>query len=802
MHDLRFAFRLIRQNWAFSLTVIVILALCIGANTAVLSVVNAAMIRPLDFPDPDRLAQVATFSAENTYSSADGRSWVLIKERVPSIDAAVYGGDFGGGVNLGINGIGTFVKQQRVSAGFFRVLGVAPEIGREFSEMEDRTGGPPVVLLSDSLWRTRFHADPNIIGRGILLRGEPYTVIGIVPPGFRFGGTAADLWTPLKPSTTGEGGGSNYGIIARLKPGVSWAQANSELNALVPELKKQGTYSKDAKVQLGLISLQRAMTEDLREPLKMLWAAVIAVFILGCVNIGGMLLARASGRVGEIATRLALGAPIRRIVRQLLVESTALGLMGGIAGIGVGYLSLRALKVLGAGAFSFLETVTLDWRVLIATLALTILAGIAFGLVPAWQAAHVDLRSAQTGSRTVAGRKRFVSLGALVGGQVALAVPLLIGAGLLLRTFLYLWNLNPGFDPNHVLTAKFSLLDARYQKSANVNRLYNDVIGRLHETPGIEAAAASLSLPYERGLNIGIKLPGEDRSRITNFNYVTPEYFAALRIPLIQGRFFTAADAAGSERVAIVNQAFTKLYFKNGNALGQPIRSGKEQRLIVGIVGDVQQRRAGWGDFGPVAPVPTVLIPAAQASDDFLFVHVWFSPNWIVRSSLSDRQIIAAIENAARSVDPLLPISAFHSINELKSESLTMQRFLAALVNALGALAILLTTLGIYGLIANLVAERTKELGIRLALGSSANEAVWTALRPGLIWVAGGVAIGAAGSFALERLLKSFIYGVRPADPATLLLVAIGLFAATAIASVIPSSRILRLNPADTLRSE
>jgi predicted permease len=807
MHDLRYAFRLIRQNWAFSLTVIVILALCIGANTAVLSVVNAAMVRPLDYPDPSRLASVVSYgkdygTSKDYGSSHDGRTWELIKERVPSIDAAVCGGGFGGGVNMGVNGNGVFVKQQRVSAGFFRVLGIAPKIGREFNDLEDRRGGPSVVLLSHALWQKYFQADPSIVGRGILLRGEPYTVIGVIPAGVHFDGPAADLWTPVRPSKTGEGSGSNYGIVARLKPGVNWTQASAELNALVQELKKQGSYSKDATVHLGVISLQEGITGDLRQPLKMLWAAVAAVFILGCVNIGGMLLARASGRVGEIATRLALGAPIGRIVRQLLVESTTLGLIGGVAGVAVGYASLQGLKLLGANAYSFLDTVTLDWRVLLATLALTIAAGIGFGLVPAWQAAHVDLRSAQTGTRTVAGRKRFISLGSLVGGQVALAVPLLIGAGLLLRTFLYLWNLNSGFDPNHVLTARFSLQDARYATSPKMNRLFDQVIDRMHQIPGIESAAASLSLPYERGLNNGIRLPGQTQSQITDFTYVTPEFFSALRIPLRQGRLFTPSDGPASERVAIVNQAFVSRYFKNGDALGQPLRSGKDQLVIVGIVGNVLEKRAGWGDYGPVAEVATMYIPAAQASDDFLFVHVWFSPNWIIRSSLPEFQIKAAVENATRSIDPLLPMAEFRSINDIKSESLSEQRFLAALVDALGALAILLTTLGIYGLIANLVAERTKELGIRLALGSSTNQAVWTALRPGLLWVCAGVVVGAAASFALERFLKSFLWGVQSSDPTTLIGVAAGLLAATAIASLIPSGKIARLNPADTLRSE
>ncbi len=805
MHDIRYAFRLIRQNWAFSLTVIAILALCIGANTAVLSVVNAAMVRPLPYPDPDRLgAVVAVFPrGENPFeNSVDGVSWELVRDRVPSLDSAVYGGGFGNGVNLGVNGSGAFVHQARVSTGFFRVLGVAPLIGREFSPDEDRDGGPPVVILSHAVWAKYFGQDRNIIGRGIHLRGEPYSVIGVMPAGFRFD-EDADLWTPLKPSKTGEGGGSNYGMIARLRPGANWEQAKSQMALLTDDVRRLASFGKNSGVQLGLAGIQQAMTQDLRRPLMILWAAVAAVFVLGCVNIGGMLLARSSGRVGEIATRLALGAPLSRIVRQLLTESIILGLIGGMAGVLAGWAGLEALRALGAESFSFLKQVDFDWRVLAATLVLTLIAGIGFGLVPAWQASRVDLRSTQTGSRTVAGRKRFVSLGTLVGGQVALTVPLLIGAGLLLHTFLYLWNMNSGFDPNHVLTARFSLQDSRYATSQKVNQLFDQVLARLRETPGIESAAASLTLPYQRALNQGMRLPGMPDSRTTNNVYVTPDFFATFRIPVLQGRVFTPSDSANSAPVAVVNQAFVNFYVKDQGVLGMVMRLGGKPIEIVGVVGDVQEKRAGWGEFGPIAQVPTAYIPAAQTSDGFLrTVHTWFPSNWIVRSPLPDRQVVAAIENAVRSADPMLPMADFRSINDLKAESLTFQKFLAALVNALAVLAALLTTLGIYGLVANLVSERTKELGIRMALGSTTGQAVGIALRPALKWVLAGVVVGIAASLGLERFLISYLWGVKPGDPITLFAVAGGLLLATALASIAPASRIVRLNPADTLRSE
>jgi predicted permease len=799
MHDLRYAFRLIRQNWGFSLTVIAILALCIGANTAVLAVVNGAMLRPLPYPEPDRLTTiVAKFrfeGKEGTADNFDGSAWEAIRDHASSLESTVY--SYGAsGINLGVNGTGVYAKQQRVSAGFFSVLGTRPLIGREFTLDEDRPKGAPVVILSHALWQKFFHGDPGVIGRGILLRGEPYTVVGIMPAGFT-SGFKADIWTPIRPSRTGEGGGSNYHIMARIRPGASWQEASAQLAVLTEDMKKQGVFHKDKNAQLDIVPLLEGRTADLRKPLMLLWAAVGFVFVLGCVNIGGMLLARASGRVGEIATRLALGAPFYRIVRQLLMESTVLGLLGGIAGAVVGWVALAGLREFGAMTFPFLETVTLDVGVLAATLLLTLTAGIAFGLAPAWQATHVDLRSAQSGSRGVAGRKRFISLGALVGGQVALTVPLLFGAGLFVHTFLHLWNLNPGFDPDHVLTAKFSLLDARYQTAAQMTQFYDKVLARLHETPGIEAAAVALSLPYERALNDGVKIPGVERMGITNLTYVTPEYFTAFRIPLLRGRAFSASDSVESAKVCIVNQAFVKRYFKNGDALGQPLSDG----VIVGIAGDVLEARAGWGDAGPVAAMPEVYIPATQ-TPMLSLLHTFMSPSWIVRSSLDGGQVSKAIEAATRSTDPMLPMASFQSVRDLKASSLTFERFLAAIAGTIAALAMVLSAMGIYGLISNLVTERTKELGIRMALGSGVGRAIGVALRPGLIWVLCGVAVGTAAALGFERFLKSYLWGVQPGDPVTLVSVGLGLLLATALASLIPASRIARLNPADTLRSE
>jgi predicted permease len=802
MHDLRYAIRLLARNWTFTLTVTLILALCIGANTAVLSVVNAAMVKPLAYPDPGRLAQVVrmyTRGGDAFQTNVDGYVWELVRDRVPALEIALFRRT-ASSVNLGLNGNGVLVRQQRVSAGFFHVLGVAPAAGREFSREEDRDGGPPAVIISHGLWKRYFSGDPGVIGRAILLRGEPYTIVGVMPAGFEWQ-DQADLWTALRPSTKGEGSGTNYEMIARLRPGVSWQQAQAELALLTHEVRARGYLGSD--VRMGIVGLQEGVTRNLRDPLKILWIAVAALFVLGVVNIGGMLLARSSGRVGEIATRLALGASAARVMRQLLIESVVLSLLGGLAGAAAGSAAVSALRSLGSASFPFLKFVDLDARVLLATLALTLLAGVSFGLFPAWQASRTDLRTAGSGSRSIAGPRRFLSLGVLVGGQVALAVPLLVGAGLLLHTFLYLWNLDPGFDPNHVLTARFSMQDARYATTQKMIRFYNQALARLDSTPGIESAAVTLTLPYERSVNIGFRMPGFADSQHADMIYATPGYFRVLRIPLLAGRVFTDTDTALSDAVAVVNEAFAAQYFKGQQTVGEILRFNGQTVHVIGVVGNIQEKRAGWGDFGPIAHVPTLFIPAAQLSDDASrLLHSFASPSFAVRSSLPGRQLIAAVEDAVRSIDPLLPIAEFRSINDLKLASLDQQRFMAALVDSLGVLAILLTALGIYGLIANLVTERTRELGIRLALGSTAARAIRTVLQPGLVWVLTGTIAGSIASFGLGRFLESYIYGIRSADPVTLGAVAAGIVFVTAVAAAIPASRITRLNPADTLRSE
>ena len=809
--DLRYATRVLRKSPTFSAAAVATLALCIGANTAIFSVVDAVLLRPLPYPQPERLVTVSRFwrekgaSGDNTPQT--GRTWEAVRDGASYLDAAAfsYGAN---GVNFAAGGHVEYVQQQRVSAGFFRVLGIAPLIGREFSADEDRKGGPSVTLLSYALWQHVFRGDPTIVGQAVNLRGEPYTILGVLPANFQ-SGVPADLWTPLRPTRNGEGGGSNYRIVARLRRGATWAQADTQIEAIgAPILKAQGTLD---QARLHLLPLQRGLTEDVRSPLLVLWAAVALVLLIGCVNIAGLLLARAAGRTRELATRMALGSGRAALIRQLLAESVLLGLAGGAAGVALGWLGVKGLKLLAQDSLNIWQALDLNWRVLAATGCASIAAGILFGLYPALVASRLEIRAALgEAGRGVAGARNPWPRRALVASEVALGVVLLVGAGLLIRTFTHLRDLSPGFDAHHVITAQLSLQDARYATSQRVSRLFDQSLSRMRELPGVESAAVTLSLPYERALNTGIRrldgrhLDAENEYQITNFFYVTPEYFRVLRIPLLRGRVFTSADRSTTAPVVVVSEAFVKMYLAGDRPLGRHLDlGGGDRREIVGVVGDIQQK-SGWGeDYGPVAPMPDIYVPAAQTDDKFLqLVHTWFSPSWIVRTAGPPESIIAGMQRALESVDPQLPFAGFHSMEDVRYRALAQERFQAALLGGLAGLALLLAAVGIYGLIANSVAERTRELGIRLALGATVPQAMRAVALPGVALALAGVAAGSVMAGFAAQLLRHLVWGVGPGDPATFVAVGLGLLAVAAAASFLPALRVTRLNPAETLRQE
>jgi predicted permease len=591
---------------------------------------------------------------------------------------------------------------------------------------------------------------------------------------------------------------------------VNWQQAGAALEALSASLPVDRESRSGARGVLRLMPLQEGMTEGLREPLLILWASVGVVLLIACVNIASLLLARGGGRARELATRLALGCGRAGIVRQLLAESLLIGAAGATAGLLLGVAAMRALVRLAEDIFPLWNDVTLDSRVLLATAATAILTSLLFGIAPAIHFSRLDVHQTmvESGGRGHAGRARHWSQRLLVVSEVALGVVLLVSAGLLIRTFTHLRGLQPGFDPENVQTASISLQDVRYEKSDAILRLLDEGARRLRAVDGVLDAAVVLGLPYERVLNNGFhRLDGpnvnDGRNEITNLCYVTPGFFDTLRIPLRKGRLLRDSDSPGAPLAMVVNEAFVKTYLPNQEPVGSHLRTGaKDIWTIVGVVGDVQQR-PGWGSFGPLAAMPLAYVTAGQFPEKaMMMVHTWFTPNWVIRTRQTQPAVLAAIQQTLASLDPLLPVAPLQPISRTQSDALRFERFLMSLLTAMAALALTLASVGLYGLISNSVQERTRELGIRMALGASLRGTVWSVLRPVAWLVAIGLAAGGVLSLFTAKVLKSLLWGVKSSDPWTFAAVGLALLGVAALASLVPTLRIVRLDPAQTLRHE
>lgn len=802
--DVRYAARVLRRTPGFTLTAVTTLALAIGANTAVFSLANALLLKPLPFPESDRLALATlTFASPrgaSTGASIDGATWEVLAATPLAEDAAVFT-NWTAGVNVVVNRQARFVEQQRVGAGFFRVLGRGPIVGREFTTEEDVPGGPAVAVLSHALWSRAFNADPSILGQTILLRGEPWQVVGVMPEGFR--GTAdADVWTPLRPSTTGEGEGTNYAAVVRLPAGMSVDTASAQMPSVEAHF-RAATLPADVSVTLGVKPLADEMRADNREPILMLGGAVATVLVIACVNLAALLLARGGTRSKEIATRMALGSGRRAVVRQLMAESLVLGVAGGTAGVLVGYLGLEGLQVLGGDRFADWQRATIDGPVLAVCAGLSLLTSLVFGLVPAWQASRLDVQAAlvEGGSRSIAGGARHWTRRGLIVAQVALGVVLLVSAGLLVRTFVNLQSLTPGFNPSGLSTGSVSLLDARYPGPAEVNVLFDRTLERLRATPGVQAAAISLGLPYERVLNMGFRYPGEDSGRNASVMYVSPDFFRTFEISIRRGRELLPSDVATSRQVVVVNEAFARLYSKDRDVLGRMVDMSGE-REVVGVAGDVQVQpgfNAGGMVPGPIVSSPTIYLPAAQITKGIVGTHIWFSPVWTVRAS-SPAVAARAIEEAVIGADPMLAVGQIRQMTDVRANATSEHSLLMTLVGALSLVALLLAAVGLHGLIAHSVAERTREFGIRLALGATPGGAVRTVAFSGITLSAIGAVLGLLLALPASTLVSSVLYGVAERDPLTYAGAAVFLFVVAAVASVLPALRILRLDPASTLR--
>jgi predicted permease len=801
--NLRLALRQLARNPGFTATVIVTLALSIGANTAIFSVVNALMLKSLPYPQPDRIGtlfqRVQGQDASGEMRWIDGTQWEHLRDNVPSLTSAVYAA-LAGGANLEAGSQIAYVHAGRVSARYFDVLGVRPAVGRSFSAAEDAPKGPKAAILSYNLWHTIFNSDRNLIGQTIHLKGEPYTVVGILPQDATTP-LNADLYTALQPSPAGEGQGTNFGVIFRLNDGATWQQADSELNrAWAYRISQIESKNPGTKILYFTVPFQKGVTSELRPRAIGLMLSAGFILLIACANLAGLTLVRMNRRLPEIATRLALGASRWQIQRQLWIENLLIACLGGVAGVGIGFAALRGLLSLLPEDFLPVASVPLDIRVLVFTAGITLFTSVLFGMLPAFATSRIDLRSSLA-NRISSSAQSLRIRQILIAGEVALTVMLLAGSGLLIRSLIHLETLPPGFNPNGVMTAKASLDDARYHDPVAFRRLMSDGIDAMQKIPGVESAAVGLTLPYERTLNDGVTLhdgPQTGKSVGTDVVYVTPRFFDVLQMPLLRGRAFTAADGPDTQPVVIINSAFARKFYPGLNPVGLII---DKNALIVGVVSDTQLT-SGLNPTAPIQSEETVYMPAAQVAAPMLFVHVWFQPSWIVRTTGPVNGLTEQMQRALSSAAPGLPFSGFYRMSDLQTKALAMQRIEVALLSTMAALALLLSAVGIFALVASLVTQRTREIGIRIALGSTIRQAMTHVSSSGVSAAAIGVALGLVLCFITLRMMRSVLYGVGVYDAPSLFAVIGTLAAVTLLAAVIPALRIARIDPATTLREE
>jgi len=818
--DVRYAARAVFKNPRFTLVAVAALALGIGANAATFSVVSAVLLQPLPYPDASRLVRVCREFQGNPQcvtSIPKYMTWA----RAQAFDAiAMY--DFEApALNLSGGDRPEQIKGIHVSTNYFRVFGAIPLVGRTFNAEEDRPGGPRVVVVSQRLWQSHFAGDPQIVGKSIALNGDAYVVIGVLPARFR-SDPAADVYIPLQADPNSTNQGHFLGVAARLKPGVTIDQARAEIRILGDQFRSANPRWMGSTEQAGVFRMLDIAVGNVRPALLILLGAVGLVLLIACANVANLLLARAAGRQREIAIRVAIGAGRVQIVRQLLIESLLLALVGAVAGLAVGVWGARLLLTLSPGdlprtgdlAASSFWSVLVDWRLLAFTVGISVLTAVIFGLAPALQLVRTDLGHTLkegSGARGTSNRRAAGTRSGLVIAETALAMTLLVGATLLIRTFMALHDVRPGFDPRGVLTLQTSLAGTRYETTNRVEVLKRAVIDRLNGLPGVEVAATAISLPTEGGVDLPFRVEGRPLQGSDlyhgdeNWRSISPAFFRALSIPVLRGRVFEDRDAAGAAPVVIVNNAFANKHFKGADAVGQRITIGKglgpefedPTRQIVGIVGDVREN--GLDSDAP----PVMYVPNAQVSDALTRLGNSLIPaRWIIKTSGTLSGMPQAIQQAFQAIDPGLPIADVRPMDQVVAQSIARQNFNMVLLTIFGAIALVLAAVGVYGLMSYSVEQATHDIGVRLALGAGRRDILSLVLAHGMKLTGAGLIIGTAAAFAASRLLSKMLYGVTAGDPATYAIVVGALGTIALIACYLPARRAVRVDPIVALRHE
>ena len=793
--DVRYAARRLRASPGFTLVTVLTLGVGIGATTAIFGAVDPILLRPLPYPDADRLAMVLETYPNGGRSGGTFGMYHGLVDRVRTVAAMAVVKEWSPAIAGG--GAPEVLAGQRVSASYLRVLGVAPALGRDFRAADDRPGGPDVAILSDGLWRRRFAADPGIVGRAVSLDGAPYVVIGVMPRGFEnVLAPAAQVWAPLQyDMSQGRAWGHHLRTVARLRSGVTMPSASRELDALgqaVLREQRPETYGRD--LRLVAAPLRDVVTHDARGILLTLLGAVLLVLAIACVNVTNLLLARGVRRRAEFAVRVALGAGGGRLLRQLLTECLLLAGLGGAAGLALALAGVRALVALSPAGLPRVGDIGLSGTVLAFGLALTTLAGLAFGAIPAWQATRGDPRAElERGSHRTTGGHRGARA-TLVAAEVALALVLLVGSGLLLRSLRRLLATDVGFDASDLLTMQVRAAGPRYVDDSAAGRFFRDALDAVRRVPGVTAAAFSTQLPLSGDLDqYGVGVVGEAADRRDgSYRYaVSPGWTEAMRIPLLRGRTLGDGDRAGTPRAALVSVSFARTMFGTSDPLGRQLIVGPASGYaIVGVVGDVTQVSLASGG------ADAVYIPEAQWPPGDAVVTI------AVRARADPAALAPAIRRAIWSVDPEQAVTRVATMDDLVAASEAQRRFTLALLEAFGLAALLLAAAGIYGVLSGSVAERTREMAVRTALGATAGDTVRLVLREGLSLAGFGVGVGLVGAALASRAIAAMLYGVTRLDPVTYAGVVLLLLGTAALACAAPAWRASKVDPAVTLRAE
>jgi putative ABC transport system permease protein len=797
--DVRYGARMLRKQPTFTAVAVITLALGIGANSAIFSIVNSVLLRPLQLKEPDqlvRLYETLPQGGTGSVSFPNLKDWREQSEAFTGI-AAYQLGDF----NLRGPDHPERVNGATVSPDFFDVLEAPPALGRTFREGEDLPGNNRVVVLSNQLWKRNFGGDPAVVDKDIALGGENYTVIGVMPPDFRFPSASTALWVPIVITQNQQSSRGNHFLntIARLKPGVTVEQAQRQMGVIGARLEQQYPDSQ-AKRNILVSSLPEETVARVRPALKILLGAVGFVLLIACTNVANLLLARATARRKEIAIRTALGAGRGRLVRQFLTESVMLSVLGGALGLLMSKWGVDGLVALSAGFLPRASEVTIDGRVVGFTLLLSFVTGIAFGLAPALQVSRTDVQGMlkEGGNAGSSGQRNWLR-SFLVVAEVSLSLVLLIGAGLLIKSFFQLQRTESGLRPDNVLTMRVSLPAARYNTPQTAAGFYRQVLERTSALPGVESAAVVNMLPLQlSGFNGSVSVEGQPppppgQYVLVEFRSASADYFRALGIPLVAGRFFSEQDAENSAPVVIINQEFANKLFPNEDPIGKRIRAqSNDWQTVVGVVGNVKQ----WRLTRP--PSPEVFIPYTQAA----YAGLIQSMSLVVRGKSDPAPLAEALRQQVLAVDPNQPVYDVKTMEKIVADSMSDSRMNTMLLSIFAALAMVLAMIGIYSVMSYTVTQNTREIGIRMALGAQAGDVLKLVVGQGLALTFIGVAVGVAAAFGLTRLMSSLLYGVTATDPLTFVIVSAVLVSVAVASCYIPARRALRVDPIIALRYE